>query len=84
MLFQVLGAFERLAAKLALVWLERNVNADMRGDMVTLNSRRAALAPGARKIQVVCGFSANMDIAEMVLEKLIVSLIDFVTRIKHT
>jgi hypothetical protein len=41
-LLEILGPLERLATELALVRLERNVHANVRSDVVTLDSRGAA------------------------------------------
>lgn len=48
MLFEILRALESLAAKVALVRLERHMDADVRGDVVALDGRGAACAPLAR------------------------------------
>jgi hypothetical protein len=45
MLLQVLGPLEALPTEVTLVWLERDVDADMRRNVVTLDGRRAAVIP---------------------------------------
>jgi len=67
-LLQVLRAFERLAAEVALMRLQRNVNADVGRDVVTLDGRGAARVPLAREVQVVGALPANMLLTKMVLE----------------
>lgn len=67
MLLQVLRTFERLATEIALVRLQWNVDANVRGDVVTLHSRGAACAPLARQVQVVCAFATDMALAYMIL-----------------
>lgn len=42
MLLEILGPLERLAAEVTLMGLQRNVHADVRSDMVTLDSGGAA------------------------------------------
>jgi hypothetical protein len=42
MLLQVLGTLERLATELTLVRLQRNVNTDVRGDVITLDCGSSA------------------------------------------
>ena len=67
MLLEILGPLERLAAKVTLVWLERDVNADVRGDVVALDRRRATCAPLARQVEVVGALAPNVTLAHMVL-----------------
>lgn len=67
-LLQVLGALEGFAAELALVWLQRNVHADMRRDVVPLDGGGAALAPSAGEVEVISGLAANMALANVLLE----------------
>jgi len=67
MLLQVLGPLERLAAEVALVGLQRHVDADVRGDVVSLDRGGAARVPLARQVQVVGALAANMLLAKVVL-----------------
>lgn len=46
-LLQILGTLEGLATELALMRLQRNVNSDVGGDMITLDRGRSALVPAA-------------------------------------
>ena len=67
MLFQVLRPLERLAAEAAFMRLERDVNQDVRDDVVALGRGRVADIPLARQVQVVCALAADMPLAEVVL-----------------
>ena len=66
-LLQVLGALERFAAEVALMRLQRNVNADVGRDVVTLDSCGATRVPLAGEVQVVGALPANMLLTKMVL-----------------
>ena len=68
-LLQILGALEGLLAKVALVRLQRNVHADMRRDVVSLDGSRAASAPRAGQVEIVGRLSPDMAFADMVLGK---------------
>jgi hypothetical protein len=67
MLLQVLGALERLAAELTLVRLERHMDANVRGDVVTLDRSSAARVPLAGEVQVVGALAANMAFTDVLL-----------------
>jgi hypothetical protein len=67
MLLEILGALKRLAAKLALVRLERDVNTDVRGDVITLDSGGAARVPLASEVQVVGALAADMALTDVLL-----------------
>ncbi len=67
MLLEILWSLEGFSAELALVGLERNVDSDVGGDVVSLDRRGSALAPGAGEIEVVCRLTANMTFADMFL-----------------
>lgn len=66
-LFQILRPLEGLAAEVALVRLQGDVDPDVRGDVVTLHSRGAARVPLARQVEVVGALPAYVLLAEMVL-----------------
>lgn len=66
-LLQILGALESLAAEVALVRLERDVDANVRCDVIALHGGGAAVAPLARQVQVVGALAANMALADVVL-----------------
>lgn len=67
-LLEILRTFEGLATEVAFVWLQRNVNANMRSDVITLNSRSTTVTPLAGKVQVVGALAANMALTDVVLQ----------------
>lgn len=73
-LLQILGPFEGLAAKFTPMGFQGNMDSNMRRDMITLDHRDGAVAPGAGQIQVVCALAANVSIADMVLQVRTMSL----------
>ena len=66
-LLEILRALEGLAAEVALVRLQRHVNTDVRGNVVTLDGCGAAVTPLARQIQVVGALAANVTLTNVVL-----------------
>ena len=67
MLLKILRALERLAAEVAFMRLERDVNTDMRRDVVALNSGRPARTPLARQVEVVGALATDVALANVVL-----------------
>ena len=67
MLLQVLRALEGLPAEVALVRLEGDVDADVRGDVITLDCRGAAVAPLTGQVQIVGAFATDVTLADVVL-----------------
>lgn len=67
MFLQILGTLESLVTELAFVWLQRNVNAYMRGDMVTLDYGCATTAPAACQVAVVGALATDMTFADVIL-----------------
>ena len=67
-LLEILGPFECFAAEVALVRLQRYVNTNVRSDVVTFHSSRAAVAPLTSQVQVVGTLAANMTLTDMVLQ----------------
>ena len=67
MFLEILRTLESLAAELALVRLQGNVDADVRGDVVALDGGGAALTPGAGQVEVVRGLATNVALADMFL-----------------
>jgi hypothetical protein len=53
MFLQILWSLECLAAELALVRLQGDVDSDVGGDVVTFDRGGTALAPGAGQVEVV-------------------------------
>jgi hypothetical protein len=68
MLLQILRSLESLAAEIAFVRLQRDMDANVRRDMVALHGRRPAVAPLASEIQVVGALSANMPLTNVILQ----------------
>lgn len=67
MLLEVLRALERLSAELAFVGLQRYVHTNVRGNVVTFDSSRIAVTPTADEVEIVCRFTPNMLLADMIL-----------------
>lgn len=67
-LLQVLGSFESFPAEVALMGLQRDMDTNVRRDVVALHSRRSAVSPLAREVEVVCALAAYMLFAYVVLE----------------
>ena len=68
-LLQILGTLEGLSAKLALVRLQRHMDADVRSDVVTLDSGSAAARPLTRQVEVVGALAANMALTNVILDR---------------
>ena len=66
-LLQVLRSFESFAAKVTFVRLERNVNTNMRSDMIALHGGCSAVAPLTRQVEIICALAANMPVTNMIL-----------------
>ena len=67
MFLQILGTFERLSAEFALVRFERDVDSDVRGDVVAFDSGGATGPPLAGQVEVICALTADVTLADMVL-----------------
>jgi hypothetical protein len=66
-LLQVLWAFEGLPTKVALMRLQRDMDADVRRDVISLDGSSTAVAPTASEVQVVCALATYMSLADVVL-----------------
>lgn len=71
MFLQILRTFECFAAELAFVRLERDMNSNVRGDVVTFDSCGSALTPSAGQVEVVGGFSTDMSFAHVFLDEVV-------------
>lgn len=69
MLLQILRTLEGLAAEVALVWLQWDVDTDVGSDMITLDSGGSALVPSTGQVEVVCALAANMLLADVFLKR---------------
>lgn len=67
MLLQILRTFESLATEVALVWLQGNVDSDVRGDVITLDGSGSALIPTTSQVEVVCALATNVFLTDMLL-----------------
>lgn len=67
-LLQILRSLERLAAEVALVWLQGHMDTDVRGDVITLDRGRAARVPLARQVEIVGALPADMLLTKMILD----------------
>lgn len=68
-LLQVLRSLKRLATELAFVRLERDVNTDVRSDVITLYSGGATRVPLAGEAEVVCALATNMTLTNVFLHE---------------
>jgi hypothetical protein len=68
-LLEILRTLESLAAEVALVRLQRDVNANVRSDVITLDRSGAAVAPLAGQVQVVGALATDVALADVVLSK---------------
>lgn len=69
-LLQVLGTLEALATEVALVRLERNMDTDVRRDVVALDGGCAAIVPAAGQIEIVSALATDMALTNVVIEGL--------------
>ena len=76
MLLQVLRSLERLPAEVTPVWLEWNVDPDVRSDVIPFDSGGTATAPLTLQIEVVCALASNMAITDVFLLLLSVAVED--------
>ena len=53
-LLQILWSLESLSTEITLVRLQWNVNTNVRGDVITLNSGGTTSVPTTGQIEVVC------------------------------
>lgn len=68
MLFEILGTLERLAAGWAFMRFERDMDSDMRGDMVPFDGRGFTVTPLAGQIEVVSALPTDMALADVFLK----------------
>jgi hypothetical protein len=67
MLLEILRTLEGLSTEFTLVRLQRNVDSNVGGDVVTLDGSGAALTPSASQVEVVGGLAADVTLADMLL-----------------
>lgn len=68
MFLQILRALERLSAEVTFVRLERDMDTNVRCDMVALDGGGSALVPSASEVQVVGTLAADMLFANVLEE----------------
>jgi hypothetical protein len=67
MLLEILRTLEGLLAGVALVRLQRHMDTDVRGDVITLDSSGVAVDPSTSQVEVIGRLAANMTLTYMVL-----------------
>ena len=68
MLFEVLRALEGLPAEIAFVWFQRNMNANVRSNVVTLDRSCPTGPPLTGQVEVVCALPTYVALAHMLLK----------------
>lgn len=68
MFLEILRPLEGFATELALVRLQRNVDANVGGDVIAFDGRCSTLTPSACQVQVVGRFSAYVSFADVFVE----------------
>lgn len=69
MLLQILRTLEGLAAEVALVWLQWDVDTDVGSDMITLDGGGPALVPSTGQVEVICTLATDVLLADMFLKR---------------
>jgi hypothetical protein len=72
-LLEILWALECFATEVALVRLQGHMNANVRGDVVTLDGGGATCAPLTGEVEVVGALATDMTLADVVLDVLLAS-----------
>ena len=73
MLLEILWALECFATEVALVRLQGYVNANVRGDVVTLDGGGATCAPLTGQVEVVGALATDVALAYVILNVLLAS-----------
>lgn len=66
-LLEILGTLERLATEIAFVRLQRDVNADVRSDVITLDGGGTAVTPLAGQVKVVGALAPHVTLTDVIL-----------------
>lgn len=69
-LLEVLGAFKTLIADLTRMRLERDMDTEVRGDMVAFGTGRIAVLPKASEREVISRLASDMVVTEVVIQRL--------------
>ena len=67
MLLQILRPLEGLAAKVAPMWFQRYVNADVRRDVVAFHNGDATSTPGTSEVKVIGTFTTDVALTNVFL-----------------
>lgn len=73
MLLEILRALECFATEVALVRLQGHMNANVRGDVITLDGGGATCAPLTGQVEVVGALATDVALADVVLDVLLAS-----------
>ncbi len=73
-LLEILRALESLSAEVTFVWLEGDVYSNVGCDMVALDGGGPAGLPATGEVQVVGALSADVLLADVVLERRLVDV----------
>jgi hypothetical protein len=72
-LLEILWTLERFATEVALVRLQRHMNSDVRGNVVTLDGGCATCTPLTGQVEVVGALATDVALAYVILDDLLVS-----------
>jgi len=67
-LLQILRTLEALAAHVASMRLERNVDSDVASNVISFDCFGVAISPGTGQAEVVGRFASNMCFAQMIVK----------------
>jgi hypothetical protein len=67
MFLQVLWTLEGFSAEVTCMGLQRDVDANVGGNVITLDGSGATAAPLAGEVEVVRGFASDMSLTDMLL-----------------
>ena len=67
MLLQVLWTFEGFATEVAFVWFQRDVDSDVRSDMVAFDGGSVTVAPLAGQVEIIGTLPSNMTLTNVFL-----------------
>lgn len=68
-LLQILGALKCLSTEIAFMRLQRNVDSDVRGNVVALDGGGAAGVPATGQVEIVGAFASHMLFADVLLQR---------------
>jgi hypothetical protein len=82
MLLEILRTLERLATEVALVRLQGDMDANVRGDVIALDRGSTAVAPLAGEVEVVGALAANMALTDVVLQPLVTNHVEMMVMLR--